>query len=197
MSQDKGPLERQKNEGDKPFEAFQIYMNLGFTRTIRKVADQLQKSYTLINRWRHEYNWDERLVEYDRELAEEAKKAAISKYRKLYSEAIETRLKLASALKVAALKSLQGYNESNQVSVEDSLTLIDKAFAIDAAVYKEMLGINSVGAVQIEGDTVTNNLLEAILAGTQEAIDTSDIPELEQKAVHSNDVVESPELEEQ
>jgi len=196
MSQEKGPLERQNNEGNEAFAAFNLYRELGLTRTVKQVAEQLNKSHQLLYRWKQQHHWDERLAEYDRELAEESKKAAIAKYRKFYAEAVETRIKVANSLKLAALKSLNGINENNQISVEDALTLLDKASAIESAVFKEMLGINSTGAVQIEGDTVTNNLLEAILAGTREEIDISDIPELEQETDDCDDMVESSELDE-
>lgn len=193
MGQTIEPWERQKNEGEKPYEAFTVYMHMGLGRTVAAVAKELHKSYTIINRWRNQYDWDNRVLEYDNDLADAAKKEAVNMYRKEYAKIIERRLGIAATLESAALKSLKGFDEGNQVSVEESLTLLDKAAAIESAVFKEMLGINSVGAVQLEGDSVTNNLLEAILASTDKEIDVSDIPELEQTTDDSDDMVEPPE----
>ena len=67
------PWERQKGETSKAFEAFTHYRDLGNKRSIRRVADLLVKSNTLISRWSAKYDWVERIVEYENWLDAEAR----------------------------------------------------------------------------------------------------------------------------
>ena len=59
--------ERQEGETNKQYEAFCIYRDLGVDRTHKKVADELQKSTTLMGRWASMNNWTERVKAYDDE----------------------------------------------------------------------------------------------------------------------------------
>lgn len=61
------PWERQDNEGEEAFEAFQKYRDMGVGRSLSAVAQQLHKSKTLMGRWSSEYNWVDRIKEWDRE----------------------------------------------------------------------------------------------------------------------------------
>lgn len=76
MSKSDKIWERQPNESEKAYEAFKIYLNLGDNRTAQAVADELQKSYTLIRRWKDKYSWKDRAIAYDNSLVEEARKKA-------------------------------------------------------------------------------------------------------------------------
>lgn len=64
--------ERQDSETKKAFEAFQVYRDLGITRSLREVAQQLNKSLALIGRWSSQYGWVERAQEYDDEMDRKA-----------------------------------------------------------------------------------------------------------------------------
>jgi Phage terminase small subunit len=57
--------DRQKDEGDKAFEAFALYRTMGSARSLRKVAQELGKSDTLVARWSSKNNWTSRAVEWD------------------------------------------------------------------------------------------------------------------------------------
>lgn len=59
--------ERQPDEGVKPWEAFVIYRDMGPDRSIRKVAQQLKKSSTIIGRWSSEWDWQERVAAWEGE----------------------------------------------------------------------------------------------------------------------------------
>lgn len=77
------PWERQDKEGEKPFEAFVIYRDMGEKRTLQAVADKLRKSYTLIRRWKDTWAWEDRVRAYDNNLQKEAHAEAVKKARKM------------------------------------------------------------------------------------------------------------------
>lgn len=68
----KAPYERQEGETKKAFEAFTIYRDLGITRSIREVAQKLNKSVALIGRWSSKFNWVERAQAFDDEMDRKA-----------------------------------------------------------------------------------------------------------------------------
>lgn len=61
---------RLPSDTDKSFEAFCIYRDMGANRSLRDVAQTLNKSLTLIARWNTENNWQERVAAYDASLDE-------------------------------------------------------------------------------------------------------------------------------
>jgi chromatin segregation and condensation protein Rec8/ScpA/Scc1 (kleisin family) len=60
--------ERQEGETIKAFEAFSKYRDMGMERSLRKVAQELSKSETIIKRWSSQWNWVERVKIYDAEM---------------------------------------------------------------------------------------------------------------------------------
>ena len=70
-------------ESNKAYEAFCIYRDLGAGRTLKAVARKLQKSYTIIRRWKVEWNWGERAGAWDNCIAEQAIKKAAGEYAKM------------------------------------------------------------------------------------------------------------------
>lgn len=68
------PYEHQPGETDKAFDAFCLYRDLGISRTLDAVAEQLEKSVTLIGRWSSQYNWRERVSAYDDYIDAQARK---------------------------------------------------------------------------------------------------------------------------
>lgn len=63
------PWDRQPGEGQKPYEAFCAYRDMGDERSTRKVAQALSKSASLISRWSSTYNWVARIAAWDDEIA--------------------------------------------------------------------------------------------------------------------------------
>ena len=61
------PWERQGEETVKQFEAFCVYRDLGKSRSLQKVSDELSKSHTLIKRWSAKNNWIERVEAWEEE----------------------------------------------------------------------------------------------------------------------------------
>ena len=98
------PWERQKGESEKAFEAFAVYRDMGKKRTLTAVAEKLQKSGSLIRRWKDRWDWVERVRAYDNDLEKEARAKAI-KDRKDMSD---RHIKIALQLQKKALEALNG-----------------------------------------------------------------------------------------
>lgn len=103
------PWERQKGESEKAFEAFAAYQDMGPERTISAVVKKLEKSRTLIDRWKERWDWQERVRAYDNELEKEARAKAV-KGRK---DMTERHIKIAMQVQKKALEALAS------LSVED------------------------------------------------------------------------------
>ena len=101
--------ERQEGESVQAFEAFRLYRDMGVNgditgakRVLQKVADELQKSYTLIRRWREAWNWEERVRAYDNYIDEQARKAAEHEKKKM----LRRHASMAMQLQAKALEAL-------------------------------------------------------------------------------------------
>lgn len=102
MKDDNKPWERQKGESEQAFEAFSIYRDMGESRTFQAVADKLQKSYTLIRRWKCKWDWEIRVTAYDNDL----EKQAFREKRKLVADTRKRQLQIAMQLEKKALEAL-------------------------------------------------------------------------------------------
>ncbi|MCD8089273.1 MAG: hypothetical protein LUD81_01365 [Clostridiales bacterium] len=83
------PWERQKGESEKAYEAFGIYRDLGNKRTVSAVVKELEKSRSLIDRWKDKYFWEERVLIYDNELEKEAKAQAVKERKEMIKRHID------------------------------------------------------------------------------------------------------------
>jgi len=102
---DNKPWERQKGESEKAFEAFAAYRDLGEKRTISAVVKKLQKSRSLIDRWKERWNWLERVREYDNELERAAKEKVVKERKDMTARHIQIAMQLQKKA-LAALKEL-------------------------------------------------------------------------------------------
>ena len=96
------PWERQNGESEKAFEAFVIYRDMGQERTISAVVKQLEKSRSLIDRWKERWEWAERVRAYDNELEKEARAKAIKDRVKM----TDRHINIAIQLQEKALEAL-------------------------------------------------------------------------------------------
>ena len=97
------PWERKIGESEKAYEAFSLYRDKGVGRTLISVADELHKSYTLIRRWCDNWNWEERVRQFDTEIEREAKKEAQKGLRDMYVR----QTKIAMQVQTKALQALE------------------------------------------------------------------------------------------
>lgn len=101
---------RQPDESEEAYEAFSLYRDLGMERSQVRVADQLGKSTTLINRWGSQWSWVVRARAWDNEqdrltLERNAREAAAMRVRQARGAAIVGRALTAPA--EALLRELQ------------------------------------------------------------------------------------------
>lgn len=100
--------ERQVGESDAAWEAFLTYRDFEGKRTNQAVADKLQKSCTLIRRWKATWYWEERVRAYENELDREAFEEEKKERRKM----AKRHLSIASRLQRAALEGLENLDTS-------------------------------------------------------------------------------------
>jgi hypothetical protein len=63
------PWLRLDSESEESFAAFNLYKDMGTDRSLAKVAEKLEKSGTLIERWSQRDHWRKRTLEWDRHVA--------------------------------------------------------------------------------------------------------------------------------
>lgn len=61
------PWERQPKESAQAFEAFAMYRDMGVSRSIRKVAHNLNKAVTTLAEWSSKHEWVKRVAAWDAE----------------------------------------------------------------------------------------------------------------------------------
>lgn len=121
------PWERQDKEGEKPFEAFVIYRDMGEKRTLQAVADKLRKSYTLIRRWKDTWAWEDRVRAYDNNLQKEAHAEAVKKARKMADRHIGIALKLqAKAMEALEKMDAEDIDPKNLVAFIREATKLER-----------------------------------------------------------------------
>ena len=69
------PFEQQPREGNKPYEAFRVYLELGPERSLEAVRVKCGKCARLIQRWSGKFDWPGRVKAYHAHLAEVERKA--------------------------------------------------------------------------------------------------------------------------
>ncbi len=97
------PWERQKGEGEKAYEAFTVYRDMGEERTIAAVVKRLNKSRSLIDRWKVQWEWTERIRAYDNEI----EKGKLAKKKKEREDMRTRHAKIANQLQTKALEALR------------------------------------------------------------------------------------------
>lgn len=149
------PWERQKGESEKAYEAFVAYRDMGEKRTIVAVCKKLEKSRTLIDRWKDRWEWKERIRAYDNDLEKEARAKAIKDRKDMTTRHIG----IAMQLQKKALEALQG------LSVED-MTPKDIKEYIKMATDLERLN-RTLEEDESRGSEAGASLAETIIAAYQ------------------------------
>lgn len=97
------PWERQKGETEKAYEAFSVYRDMGAERTISAVVKQLEKSRSLIDRWKDRWEWTERVRLYDNYLEKQARDKAVKDRKAM----VDRQVKIAMQVQKKALEALE------------------------------------------------------------------------------------------
>lgn len=145
------PWERQECDTKKSFEAFCIYRDMGEERSLRKVAEQLQKSEGLINRWSRTFNWVDRCAAWDAEvdrLASIENLRNIRKMRKRHAEiAVDALEKVSEALGAMDIYNVRVGDLARLLAEASKLERISRGDSGD--VVEERDGGKAISPVQI------------------------------------------------
>lgn len=121
------PWERQETEGDKAYEAFTVYRDMGAKRSVSAVCEQLSKSRQLISRWKSTWDWDERCRAWDNQLQREAKRAASEEIRKMSQRHIKISMQLQNMAVLALAKTRpEDIDPKNIIAFIKAATAIEK-----------------------------------------------------------------------
>lgn len=129
------PWDRLDGEGEKPYQAFVMYRDMGLERTYQAVADGLQKSYTLIRRWKDKFDWEQRALAYDNHLQKEALKTA----KKQTREMNERHIKIAIKMQEVAFEALEQLDISD-MSAKDIKELFKTATDLERLTRQNAIG---------------------------------------------------------
>lgn len=139
------PWERREEESTKAYEAFCIYRDMGRERSLSKVAEKLQKSFTLMGRWSREHGWVDRAAKWDdeqdrieREQAQKEQAKAIRDMRKRHAD-------LAQAMLIKSARALARIPD-------DEIKPGDVSRMVDIASKLERISRGDVGEVIEERD---------------------------------------------
>ena len=101
--------ERQEQESPQAYEAFTVYRDLGVGRTFTTVAEKLQKSVSLIRRWKDKWDWEIRADAWDKTIAQKA----IEQAAKDYAQMLEFQINLSRMMQSKGAKALQRMDLDN------------------------------------------------------------------------------------
>lgn len=125
--------ERQPKESAQAFEALDLYCKMGKKRSLRKVAEKLSKSDTLIKRWSSTWNWQKRSRDYDNELIRQELEEQRKAVKKMQERQIQTAM-LIQKKAVQALDQLQ----IEDLSPKDILSFISEGTKLERQVRSEI-----------------------------------------------------------
>lgn len=150
------PWERQKGESSQAFEAFVIYCDMGAERSLRKVAQKLGKSLTLIARWNTTWHWQDRVREYENDL----RRQEFEEQKKDYQKMQKNQLAAASALQKKAVDALVKL-EPGDLSPRDILHFFTTGANLENTIRKERradaAGVMDKGGKELSlADTIIN-----------------------------------------
>lgn len=95
--------ERQPGETTQAFEAFELYCKMGSERSIRKVAQKMAKTDSLLRRWSSRWSWVNRARDYDNEIR---RKEVIAE-KKQFREMKQRHISMAIQLQKKAFEALR------------------------------------------------------------------------------------------
>lgn len=158
-SKSEKPWERQQGESTQAFEAFDLYCKMGTERSIRKVAQELGKSSTLMSRWSSAWSWQSRSREYDNELKRREFAEAQKAQKKMQERQIQTAMLLQKKA-VQALDKLQ----VEDLAPKDILRFISEGAKLEAM---NRTASTQQTAREAGDDGQTSTLADTIIAAYQ------------------------------
>ena len=176
------PFEQQSNESAKAFAAFALYLSLGPQRSLPLVAQQCNKSVSLMGRWSARFNWSARVQAHaahlaivEREVTEALTRTKAAQWLTRREDQKDDEWAWRSELIAASREALKPFRERGKLA-----TLGDIARAIDLASklgrlatgmatdHTELTGADS-GPIQIELTAALNKIYGP-------AVDVEEVP---------------------
>lgn len=127
--------ERQPKESAQAYEALSLYLSMGAERSLRKVAQELGKSNTLISRWSSAWNWQKRSRDYDNEIARQKLEEQRKDTEKMQKRHIQT----AMLLQKKAVEALDKLS-FEELSARDIIRFISFGAELERETRKESIG---------------------------------------------------------
>jgi hypothetical protein len=144
---------RRPGESTQAYQAFRRYRDLGASRSVAKVAQELAKSRSLVVRWCTKFDWVERcrLFDQDQERREREERKGRQRHMAARMDAVQATAStlLLQALTVPALEVIERYNdperrrEFSDIPLENLLRVVAKvapALHIVAQIQRTSLG---------------------------------------------------------
>lgn len=147
------PWEQLPNEGDKPFEAFKLYRELGTNRSYREVAERLQKSETIIGRWGRNYHWGDRIRAWENEVERQASQKLIKDIANMRAR----QAKQALTMQLKGMQFIKNLNFDEKQGEVSDVKLSEIVQLMRYASETERICMGDVGEVVEErngGDTI-------------------------------------------
>lgn len=119
------PWEPQKGESMPAYQAFAEYRDMGEDRSLRAVAQRLDKSLTVIGRWSSRWNWPDRVKEYAGYMDSLEQKAREKALTKKAEDWATKELEMAALLYDKA-KAMLAFPLAQQ-KTKDGLTIVEPA----------------------------------------------------------------------
>jgi hypothetical protein len=155
--------EKQPGERDKRWEAFQIYRDMSpGERTLAKVAFQLGKSETLMERWSAEDGWRSRVDEFDQYLDREATQKKQVESERAKVEMTERQTKVVVFVQNRAVERFRAITNSewNKIPIHQLTDIF-----LDAAKFERVSRGLPSDSIELEAATPERFRQRAIIEG--------------------------------
>lgn len=143
------PWERQEGESARAFEAFAKYRDMGASRNLRAVGQEVGKSRGTIEKWSSLWKWVDRSAAWDAEQDRIARQEQINEIKKMRKRHAD----LATAMLVKSAKALQRIPD-DEIRAGDISRMVDVASKLERisrgdveTVVEERQGENQPSAV--------------------------------------------------
>lgn len=150
--------ERQPKESKQAYEAFYLYLQMGDARTLRKVAQDLNKSLTLIGGWSSTWSWQKRSRDYDNELRRKEFEAKQKAFDKMQERQIQTAILLQK-------KAVQALEKLEYLTPQDIARFLSLGTKLEKETRKESIPSTENGNAQ------TTSLADTIITAYKRRMD--------------------------
>jgi transposase len=147
------PWEQQKDEGNKAYQAFSVYRDMGANRSTSKVAQHFGKSKTLMDKWCGRWNWVERVMAFtlhnerlEREAAENARIDMVKRHTQI---ALMVQQKVVEKLRGMTTKQVEQMSPSDLVKMIDVSVKVERLSRGESTENKQVTGADG-GPIAVE-----------------------------------------------